>query len=560
MKYLEKIVSSLRKAIYVPIALAGIAYAQEPIQINNNFQINRNNIENTINSDGYTKIDSEILNKLKEKEHVPVVVQLYDEHFDKNKFNEYKAKIKSKEEEVLANLENFNPKHIYKTIPGFSGEVSMKELNMLNENPNVKYIHFDKSYSPILTESVPLINADDVQKTRLNDTMITGKGQVIAIIDSGIDYTHPDLGECIGEDCKVISGYNFVSNNEDSMDDLGHGTFVAGITSAKGKLIGVAPDAKLVSIKVCEYGNCPSSAIIAGADWCLNNNIGIINMSIGDGESHNSLNCPTWIDPIINRAYTLETPFIIASGNNGKKNGISYPACSLNTISVAAVYDAYLGPVTFCVDRQNSGECLERCNDQVTLSNKVTCFSNTSESLDLLAPGAEIMSTTLNQKYEGGAGTSAAAPHVAGTIALMKQANPNLIYDEILEILKVTGLPVTDSGNNLVFPRIDSLAAVACSLEGQRLEDRLLCPNKFIRADANGDKNLDISDPVKTLLHLYGGTELNCADAADANDDGALDISDPVYTLNFIFKEGNTMPAPYPKEGYDFSQDNLRCN
>src|SRR3989338_1423019 len=102
-----------------------------------------------------------------------------------------------------------------------------------------------------LMDSVPLINADDVWLLDEdgNDCSVsgkeclTGKGVSIAIIDTGVDYTHPDLGGCFGEGCKVIGGYDFSDNDNDTMDYHGHGTHVAATAAGNGVLKGVAPDA-----------------------------------------------------------------------------------------------------------------------------------------------------------------------------------------------------------------------------------------------------------------------------------------------------------------------------
>src|SRR6185436_19370155 len=96
-------------------------------------------------------------------------------------------------------------------------------------------------------------------------------------------------------------------------------------------------------------------------------------MSIGDDGQYNSINCPTWMNFAINFASTLNLPITISSGNNGYKNRISYPACSPNAISVGATYDANIGSHISSV-----------CTDPTTSADKVTCFSNSADSLDLM--------------------------------------------------------------------------------------------------------------------------------------------------------------------------------
>src|SRR3989338_7120208 len=126
---------------------------------------------------------------------------------------------------------------------------------------------------------------------------ITGKGETACVIDSGIDYTHPDLGGCTndtflaGNCSKVIAGHDFKNNDTNPIDDQGHGTHVAGIIASTNETYrGVAPDATLVAIKVCDNttgGNCADEDIINGIDWCINNaskyNISVISMSLGGG-------------------------------------------------------------------------------------------------------------------------------------------------------------------------------------------------------------------------------------------------------------------------------------
>jgi hypothetical protein len=81
----------------------------------------------------------------------------------------------------------------------------------------------------------------------------------------------------------------------------------------------------------------------------------------------------------------------------------------------------------------------------------------------------------------------------------------------------------------------------------------------FIRGDVNGDGEVDISDPVAALLHLFRGQAIGCEDALDFDDSGALNISDVIYGLDFLFRGGEPIPAPYPARGEDASADVLGC-
>lgn len=141
-----------------------------------------------------------------------------------------------------------------KVINGIMLNVSDSEANEIKKSPYVKAIYPNYEVHTTLMDSVPLINADDVwQMTDSQGQAITGKDITIAIVDTGVDYTHPDLGGCFGINCKVIGGYDFINNDEDPMDDHGHGTHCAGIAAGNGALKGVAPDAKIYAYKVLNF-------------------------------------------------------------------------------------------------------------------------------------------------------------------------------------------------------------------------------------------------------------------------------------------------------------------
>ena len=417
------------------------------------------------------KFELEILDKFSEEEYVSIIVEIYDNdlgfEIDEDK---YKEKLRERKDDILFILgDDFILKHRYNIVPYLSGKVNREGFDKLKENSFVKFIYSRRILSVGLSESVPLINADDVWDIKDNNGFnVRGRGQVVCVIDTGIDYTHLDLGGCRREDflggrcTKVIGGNDEFNGDSDPMDDDGHGTHVAGIVAANGNVKGVAPDAKLVAVKVCDSSgdNCPSDDMIAGADWCLDNRrrfgITVLTMSIGNHENHNNTNCPNWMDTAINRAYNLNLSFTISSGNEGFKNGINYPACSKNAIAVGAVYDANVGNRVHCVNK----DCSKTCIDDATNADNVTCYSNSGDNLDVLAPGSVIRSTVLNGGYDNYDGTSMAAPHVAGVIALMKQIDNNLGVDNIIDTLKNNGVSVRDAGNDLTFSRVDALQAV----------------------------------------------------------------------------------------------------
>lgn len=133
-------------------------------------------------------------------------------------------------------------------FPGLAARVSREAIPQIESIPGVKKVWLDRKVKALLSESVPLIGANRVW----NEMGAKGRGIIVAVIDTGIDYTHPDLGGCFGPGCKVVGGYDFVNHDPNPMDDNGHGTHVAGIVAANGTLQGVAPEAKLMAFKVLD--------------------------------------------------------------------------------------------------------------------------------------------------------------------------------------------------------------------------------------------------------------------------------------------------------------------
>jgi len=434
------------------------------------------------------KSESEIILELNKKNFVPVIIEIKDNNLNINNWKEYKRMIKENQEQVLNTLENseFIISNIYKTVNKFSGEITEKGLQKLINNGMVKFIYLDRTLQTALTESIPLINGDDVHNMIVNGKNLKGQGQVICVIDGGVDYRHSDLGGCFGPDCKVIGGFDFVDNDNNPMDEKGHGTTVAGAIIANGGVTGIAPEAKIAAARACDsQGNCPSSKIIAAADWCIDNaqslGITVLSTSIGDNKEYTNANCPSWMNDVINVAYNRDLPFTVSSGNNKFKNGISYPACAQNIISVGAVYDADIGETNFCLN----GDCSKTCTDETTRADKVACFTNTYTNLDIMAPGCEVKTTKLNGGYTLECGTSIATPIVAGTIALMKQANSDLKVDDIVAIIKGNNVQVTDEANSLSFPRIDAFDSVnfhPCTIPTNAMRikrNTFLCPGTY---------------------------------------------------------------------------------
>lgn len=162
----------------------------------------------------------------------------------------------------------------------------------------------------------------------------TGDGIKVAVIDTGVDYTHPDLLG-FGPEGKVIGGYDFVENDDTPQDTNGHGTEVAGIIAANGNLKGIAPDAKILAYRVSDTGNAVSSDLIVSAiERAVKDGANIINISLGVNRTNNK------IDDAINFAVKNGVVVVAAAGNSGPDpSTIGSPGKDPNAITVGATYN-----------------------------------------------------------------------------------------------------------------------------------------------------------------------------------------------------------------------------
>lgn len=259
-----------------------------------------------------------------------------------------------------------------------------------------------------------------------------GKGNVVAILDTGCDLTHPDLAG------RIIGGRNFTdddkSNPDVYVDYNGHGTHVAGTIAAIKNdtgVVGVAPEASLLIIKVLnKRGSGQYDWIIKGINYAIEQKVDIISMSLGGPqdvpELHNA----------IKRAVAANILVVCAAGNEGdgdtNTDEFAYPGCYNEVISVGAV----------------------------DLNRNSTDFSNSNKEIDLVAPGAKIKSTYLNGGYATLTGTSMATPHVSGALALIKSITNesfgrNLTEPELYAQLIKRTIPLGNSprfeGNGLLY-------------------------------------------------------------------------------------------------------------
>ncbi len=307
-------------------------------------------------------------------------------------------------------------------------------LLRLLQQPDVKAVYEIRRAEP-LGASLDLIGQP--QAAQLLGQ--TGVGAVVAVLDTGVNYTGSAFGSCTAPGvpaatCKVVAAVD-VGTDDNSRDDNGHGTNVAAIA------LSAAAGAKIAAVDVCDPAwGCYSVALIAGIDWAISqrdqgtHNIVAINISLGSG----SFSAPCagsssyGLETAVQEARVAGILTVVASGNNSYANSLNWPACVPGVVSVGAVYETTAATCT------------------PGLKDTVACFSNVSSYLSLLTPASA---------------TSYAAPLAAGATAVLAAAYPAETPTERSNRMLVSGKPVTDNrvspvGLGYVIPRLDMVAAL----------------------------------------------------------------------------------------------------
>jgi len=479
----------------------------------------------------------------------------------------------------------------YDSIPFMALEVNAQELEALVALPAVTDVQEDRFREPHLQQSVPLIGAPSAWAAGY-----TGSGWAVAILDNGVDKTHPFLaGKVVSEACYSTndasqalssfcpggapsstapgSGVNCPMN----VDGCEHGTQVAGIAAGmNSSFSGVAKSAGVIAIQVfsnvdsvadCAPNPSPCNSaldhdILNGLArvYAIRNsfNIAAVNMSLG-GDHYSSqpacdasnLAYKTAFDQL--RSVGIAT--IVASGNDGDTDSLSAPACISSAVSVGSTYDVA------GLDNNCRG-----WNGGLSAVNEVRCSSNSATFLDLLAPGISINSSVPGGTYQNGSGTSLAAPHVAGCWAILKQARPAATVDEIEAALKNTGIPVTDWRNGITKPDIACNAALDSLLAQQ--PDLTISAFTATPTTVNAGGTVTLAATVKNVggassgattlryLQFTGSTYVeiaNCADSIGALAPGATSsqsclvklpsAGDYIVTVSVVPVPGESNPS-----------------
>ena len=496
----------------------------------------------------------------------------------------------------------------------------------------------------VLENSGPYIGA-----TYPNDFGVYGKGIKIAIIDTGVNYNHPDLYG-FGKDGKVIGGYDYVENDNSPLDTDGHGTQVAGVLAADGNLKGISPKAKILAYRVSADGEGVASDLITKAiHQAIKDDADIINISLGVNRTEYE------IDRAVNAAVDAGIVVVAAAGNSGPESStIGSPASNPNAITVGATYNNVTNSLvsTLEIDQKQfevfpmvGTESIEspiiseirfggysRDQDLKNLdvkdiillaerggetSDELVYFSDKEKNAakygasaiivynnrpgiffgelihefvdegykptipavsinqedgleikkmleknitgkldifyhpdyvayfssrgpvshfftkpDLVAPGVFVNTTTSQNGYNMTVGTSYAAPHVSGAIALLLEKNPNLKPDQIKSILTTTTDPVTDSYGKKF--SMDETGSGRINITKAFNADLIISP-ATLRFDFSNDKKIDekelkirsLSNPLDEVDITFEKTE--GIDFSHKFEDDTLKISSSLY-------------------------------
>lgn len=291
--------------------------------------------------------------------------------------------------------------HVFDEFRAVSATLATSEIDKLSAHPAIACIEKDsvvKASAQIPSWGYQKLHVSESQSAPFG---LTGKGVKIGIIDTGIDLNHPDL--------RVAGGVSFVEGISSYQDDSGHGTQVAGIIAALDNgvgTIGVAPDAELYAIKVLDRkGEGAITDVVAGIQWAIANGMDIINLSLTSHADKSVLKTA------VQEAYNHGILIVAASGNVDRNN----PYIPINDVLYPARY-----PSVLAVGSVN--QALKR-----------SIFSYYGANLDFVAPGEDVLSTSLvsYSPYIQTYGTSMAAPFVTGIAALYKEQYPHLDHQRI---------------------------------------------------------------------------------------------------------------------------------
>jgi subtilisin len=326
----------------------------------------------------------------------------------------------------LERAHGFHTEHVYgHALKGFAARLGSAQLARVSADPDVAFVSPDREIR--IAGQVPILPGDAAPTgvRRIGAASAAqaheAAGAAVAVIDTGIDLTHPDLNVASGKNCTTPK------KTAPARDDNGHGTHVAGTIAAENDgsgLVGVAPGTKLYAVKVLNAsGQGTWSQVICGIDWVTQKasslGIKVANMSLAGFGFADGL-CGNLLGDALNRAICRSTAagvtYVVAAGNSGQEFSTTVPAAYPEVLTVTAMSDSdgaggALGAAPGC----RTGETDD---SYATFSNFADPTDTGGQAHMVAAPGVCIESSWPGGAYRVASGTSMAAPHAAGTVAL----------------------------------------------------------------------------------------------------------------------------------------------
>jgi len=383
-----------------------------------------------------------------------------------------------------------------KSLPVMLVSVDEGAARSFANSPAVVSMMENRYAAPTVDETIPLIGGPAVYAQG-----ITGNDWSVAILDTAQDTSHPFFSDRVLEELCFSSNSEYAnsicSNGEDfdygpgaaancQVDWCSHGTHVAGIAVGNGYGgSGVAPGAGIIAINVfkelkeCEgEEHCIRSSVydrIAAMNWVLENHdeykIAAVNMSIGGGQYFDQASCDADNGPekaAIDALVAVNVAVLIATGNEEFSDSLGAPGCISSAIGVGST----------------------------TKSDEISYFSNSSEMLDILAPGSDIVSAAPGESWATMSGTSMATPHVAGAFALLRSAKPNASVQDLYTALANTGKRTEDPRNGITRSRIQLDSALKVLMNGGGTQPTPTRPGPPRPAPSQGPVNDDQENPT----------------------------------------------------------------
>jgi len=334
-----------------------------------------------------------------------------------------------------------------KPLPLINGAVFSAPSRVISDllsHPYIDYIeyNYEVRINPSPMQGEGLHDGSSVTNRNVKAGALTGLGVIIAIIDTGVDYTHPDLGGCFGSKCKVIGGYDIVDDDPDPFDENGHGTHVAGIAAGTGISSGVAQGAKILAYRALNAaGSGTMASTIEAIQRAVNDGAHIINMSLGASGAppENPLNLA--VREAVNKGVLV----VASAGNSGPQwSTVGSPGNEKLALTVGA---------------------LDADNRVARFSSRGPVRASYELKPDISAPGVNILSARPGGGHIRLSGTSMSAPYVAGLAALVMELMPESdvlsIRSRIIQSATATDESIWAAGLGMANTNVSGYSAMA---------------------------------------------------------------------------------------------------